>query len=117
MGQILRQGRKQLIQMVANVAKIKTKLKKYPFKSNQKVARELQIHEKRVTKVVKFDEKAKSREQVQKHLITQVSKEKQLEKTRNLLNMLWKEKPLILLFERKKFLTSTRCPTAAWKGK
>jgi hypothetical protein len=117
MGQILRQGRKQITQMVANVAKIKTKLKKDPFKPNQKVARELQIHEKRVTKVVNFDEKAKSRAQVQKHLITQVSKEMQLEKTRNLLIMLWKKKPVILLFERKKFLTCTQCPTAARKGK
>ncbi len=36
MGQILRQGRKQPTQMVANVAKIKTKLMKDPFKPIQK---------------------------------------------------------------------------------
>ncbi len=81
----------------------KIKLKKDPFKPIQKVARELKIHETRVTKVVKFDEKAKSCAQVQKHLITQVSKEKQLEKTRNLLNILREEKPVIMLFDKKSF--------------
>ena len=58
MGQILRQGWKQSVQMVVKVAKIKTKSKKDPFKPNQQVVRELQIHEKRLTKVVKSDEKA-----------------------------------------------------------
>jgi hypothetical protein len=53
----------------------KTKLMKDLFKTIQQVARELQIHQMTVRKVIKLDMKAKSHAQVQKLLITQISKE------------------------------------------
>ncbi len=55
-------NRKQKVQMGANVAKSKIRLKKDPFKSIWQVAWELQIYHKRVSEVIKLDMRAKSHE-------------------------------------------------------
>jgi transposase len=97
------QGRKRTARTPDNVTKIKAKFKKDPFKSMRQVARELQINKKQVRQVVKVDMKAKSRARVKKHLVTQVSKEKWLEKSQNLLNIIRKKMPAILFSDKKVF--------------
>jgi transposase len=102
-GRVPGQGRKRTARSKANVAKIKAKFRKDPTKSMRQVARELEIHERQVRQVVKVEMKAKSRARVQKHLINNMSKEKRLEKCRNLVNLLKTKKPIILFSDEKVF--------------
>jgi transposase len=98
------QGRKRSARSGSNVAKIEARISKDPFVSQRQLAREFRIAEGSVRNVMRHDLGVKSRARVKKHLVTQVSQDKRLEKAKNLVNML-KEKshPVILFSDEKIF--------------
>jgi inhibitor of nuclear factor kappa-B kinase subunit alpha len=96
-------GKKRTKRTWRTIRMVSTRIKKDPFKSIRQIAREVGIEEKTARMICKQDVKVKSRARVKKHLINQVSKEKRLERSRKLLNILKDKKPIIFFTDEKVF--------------
>lgn len=97
-------GRKRTVRTPALIQSIKKKVTRNPVRSMRKMAKEANVSEKTVRRVIKYDLKAKSRARVKRHLITDRIKEARLDRCKKLRSEL-KKRPAVILFTDEKLFT------------
>jgi inhibitor of nuclear factor kappa-B kinase subunit alpha len=95
-------GRSRTCRTAANIRAMKTRVAADPFVSIRQMARELQINEKTARTICKEDLGLKSRARMKKQLVNQSCKEKRLDRSRKLLNILKEKKQPVILFTDEK---------------
>ena len=96
----------------AFVAKVKDRIKKDPLKTMRAMAREMNVSEKDIRKVVPDHLGAKSRAGKRKFLLTQPLKPLRFQKSKKLLWILQKKTPVILFPDEKYFKTAGQTDTS-----
>lgn len=97
-------GRKRSVRTPALIQSIKMKVTRNPVRSMRKMAKQANVSEATVRRVVKYDLKGKSRARVKRHLITDRIKAARVERSKKLLSEL-KKRSVVILFTDEKLFT------------
>lgn len=96
-------GRRRSARTQIVIKSVRAKIARNPVRSIRKLAKDANISEKSMRRIIKEDLHASSRARVKRHLITERIKELRVSRSKKLLSLLKKEKMIILFSDEKLF--------------
>ena len=97
------QGRKRSVRTRGLLKALKGRIQRNPIRSMRQMAKDLNVSERTIRRAIRDDLGAKSRARTAKHLISEDSKVKRLDRCKRLLNCLKKSAQVILYSDEKVF--------------